>query len=154
MRFLVSAIAIVLMGLIVGAGAGSYLTYNNVMRKVGSIPASPIVLQAKYDREKHRLDYSILNPGTVPLKIVEKAFVFTPGKESKEKGYVVADIPANIVLPPGSVAVVSVDLKKGTQELQVGDVVVTTFTYTHELSKDLYTVVHPFTMEPGKEGEK
>ncbi len=145
MRYLLTAIVIALAGIVVGAGSGSYLTYNNLMRKVGSIPASPIVMQAKYDREKHQINYSILNPGTLPLTIVEKSFVFRPGKETKEKAYVVADIPASITLPPGAVTMVSLKLKEETEELKTGDVVVVTFTYTHPLSRDLYTVVHPFT---------
>ena len=149
MRYLLSALVIALVGIVVGAGSGSYLTYNNVMRKVGSIPASPVVLQAKYDKKKHQIDYSILNPGTLPLTIVEKSFVFRPGKETKEKAYVVADIPANIALPPGAVTMVSLKLKEETEKLKIGDVVVVTFTYTHPLSKDLYTVVHPFTYSEG-----
>ena len=157
MRYLLTAIVIALAGIVVGAGSGSYLTYNNLMRKVGSIPASPIVMQAKYDREKHQINYSILNPGTLPLTIVEKSFVFRPGKETKEKAYVVADIPASITLPPGAVTMVSLKLKEETEKLKVGDVVVVTFTYTHPLSRDLYTVVHPFTyggnLKEKKEGK-
>ncbi len=145
MRYLLNALVIALVGILVGAGSGSYLTYNNVMRKVGSIPASPVVIHAKYDKQRHQIDYSILNPGTLPLTIVEKSFVFSPGKETKEKAYVVADIPANISLPPGAVTIVSLKLKEETEKLKIGDAVVVTFTYTHPLSKDLYTVVHPFT---------
>jgi hypothetical protein len=93
------------------------------------------------------MDYSLLNPGTVPLTIVEKSIVFTPGKESKEKRYVLADIPAQVTLPPGAVTIVSFELKPETEKLKLGDVVVVTFVYKHPLSKDLYTVVHPFTYE-------
>ncbi len=145
MRYLITVLVIALAGMLVGGGAGSYLTYNRVMKAVGSIPASPIVVQAKYNKEKHRMDYSILNPGTVPLTVVEKSIVFTPGEKSKEKEYVLADIPTQVTLPPGAVTIVSFELKPETEKLQLGDVVVVTFVYKHPLSKDLYTVVHPFT---------
>ncbi len=147
MRYLITVLVIALAGVLVGGGAGSYLTYSRVMKAVGSIPASPIVVQAKYNKEKHRMDYSILNPGTLPLTIVEKSIVFTPGEESKEKRYVLADIPAQVNLPPGAVTIVSFELKPETEKLKVGDVVVVTFVYKHPMSKDLYTVVHPFTYE-------
>ncbi len=154
MRFFLLILLIAIGGLLIGGGAGSYLTYTNIMRSIASIPASPIILEAKYERENHRMVYSIHNPGTVPLEIIEKAIVFTPGEQTKEKGYVLANIPADIDLPPGTVTVVNVNLKPETEELQVGDVVVVTFTYRHPLSKDLYTVAHPFELKEKKEESK
>ncbi len=154
MRFLITVLAIALAGLLVGGGAGSYLTYNRVMDTVGKIPASPIVIDAEYKRDEHRMDYSILNPGTVPLTIVEKSIVFTPGKESGEDRYVLADIPTQVTLSPGTVTVVSFELKPETEKLKIGDVVVVTFAYRHPLSKDIYTVVHPFTYEREEEDER
>ncbi|NPB06039.1 MAG: hypothetical protein GXO03_00375 [Aquificae bacterium] len=145
--FLISAL-IALAGLMVGGGTASYLTYNKLIRQFQNIPGSPIILTAVYDKEKHILLYTITNPGTTPLTIVEKALVFTPGKESKEQAYILSNIPANVVLPPLSTVVVELKLKAETEELKPGDVVVATFTYQHPLSDDLYTVVHTFEHGP------
>jgi len=145
MRYFVIGTTIALAGLLVGGGVGSYFTSSKLLKQFQNIPGSPIVLSATYNKDKHLIAYAISNPGTVPITIVEKAFVFTPGKESKEKGYVLSNIPANITIPPLSVAVVELKLKEGTEKLKVGDLVVATFTYKHPLSNDLYTVVHPFT---------
>ncbi|WP_457600148.1 hypothetical protein [Hydrogenivirga sp.] len=152
MRYLLTVLTVAILGLLVGGGSASYLTYSKVMRAVGSIPASPIVVQAEYDREKHQMHYSIMNPGTVPLTVVEKSIVFTPGSKSGEKEYVLADIPADVTLPPGTVTIVTFKLKPKSEKLKLGDVVVVTFAYKHPLSRDIYTVVHPFTY--GKESTK
>jgi len=77
------------LALVLGWSIGGFFTGRNLAKIVASIPASPIVVDAKYDRESHSIAYSILNPGGTPITIVEESFVFTPGKESKEKGYVV-----------------------------------------------------------------
>ncbi|NPB08536.1 MAG: hypothetical protein GXN96_06370, partial [Aquificae bacterium] len=109
---------------------------------------------ATYDKEKHLVRYAISNPGTTPITIIEKAVVFTPGKESKERAYILSDIPANIEIPPLSVVVAEIKLKAETEELKPGDVVVATFTYRHPLSRDLYTVVHSFEHGPKEEKKK
>ncbi|RKQ63642.1 hypothetical protein C7457_0517 [Thermovibrio guaymasensis] len=137
--------------LLLGWAVGTFFTERTVAKAIATIPASPIVLNAKYDKEKHSIFYSILNPGGTPLTVVEESFVFTPGSESKEKGYVVSHIPVHVVLPPGVVTTVELKLKAGTEKLHVGDAVLATFTYVHPLSKDLYSVIHPFTM--GVKGE-
>ncbi|NPA32471.1 MAG: hypothetical protein GXO04_02465 [Aquificae bacterium] len=147
MKYFFIATTIALAGLFVGGGVGSYFTSTKLLKQFQNIPGSPIILNAVYDRERHLIAYSISNPGTVPLTIIEKAFVFTPGKESEEKGYILSGIPANITIPPLSVAVVELKLKEGTQKLRFGDLVVATFTYKHPLSEDIYTLVHPFKYE-------
>ena len=141
---LTTVIAIVL-----GWGIGSFFTQTTVSKVIASIPASPIVLDAKYNKEKHSITYSILNPGGTPLTIVDESFVFTPGKNSKEKAYIVSHVPIHAVLPPGVVTKVELKLKTGTEKLQIGDAVLATFTYIHPLSTDLYTVAHPFKMGIG-----
>lgn len=135
--------------LLLGWAIGTFFTQRTVAKVVATIPGSPIVVDAKYDREKHSIFYSILNPGGMPLTIVEESFVFTPGKESKEKGYVVSHIPVHVVLAPGAITSVELKLKAGTQKLQLGDAVLATFTYVHPLSRDLYSVIHPFEMGVG-----
>ena len=142
-------ILISIIALILGWGIGSFFTQRTVAKVVASIPASPIVVDARYNREKHSITYSILNPGGVPLTIVDESFVFTPGKNSKEQGYIVSHVPVHAVLPPGVVTRVELKLKTGTEKLQIGDAVLATFTYVHPLSPDLYTVAHPFKLGVG-----
>ncbi len=137
--FVTSIIAIFL-----GWGIGSYITYNNTIEKVGKIPASPIITLAEYDKKTHSVLLSILNPGTTPLTVTSKSFVFKPGKETAEKSYEMTNIPANIILPPLTITAVALNLKKNTNALKTGDVVMSTITYTHPLSKDTYTVSHRF----------
>ena len=142
-------ILIAIIALVLGWGIGSFFTQRTVAKVVASIPASPIVVDAKYNREKHSITYSILNPGGLPLTIVDESFVFTPGKNSKEKAYIVSHAPIHAVLPPGVVTRVELKLKAGTEKLQIGDAVLATFTYVHPLSPDLYTVAHPFKLGIG-----
>lgn len=154
MRYLFITVTIALGGFVVGGGSGSYITYDHIMRDVvGGIPASPLVTKAEYDRRKHRIKYSVLNPGTLPLTIVEKGFVFKPGKETEEKAYKVTGLPADVILPPRSTTLVYLKLREGTEALKAGDTVVVTFTYKHLLSEDLYTVTHIFTKRQERGGK-
>ncbi|SMP08080.1 hypothetical protein SAMN06265339_0552 [Desulfurobacterium pacificum] len=136
----------IIVSLLLGWTIGEFFTGRTVAKVIASIPGSPIVVDAKYNKDKHSITYSILNPGGMPLTIVEESFVFTPGKNSKEKAYVVSHIPVHVTLPPGVVTSVELKLKPGTEKLELGDAVLATFTYMQPLSSDLYTVVHPFTM--------
>ncbi len=136
----------VLLAIFLGWGMGSFFTQTSVSKAIATIPASPIIVEAKYHKEEHAIAYSILNPGGMPETIIQEAFVFKPGKETKEKAYVVSNIPVHITLPPGETTEVVMKLKSGTEKLHLGDVVLATFTYVHPLSADLYTVVHSFEM--------
>ncbi len=139
-------IGITVIALVLGWAIGGFFTSASVSKVISSIPGSPIVVDAKYNKNNHTIEYSVLNPGGMELTIVQESFVFKPGKESREKSYIVSDIPVNVKLLPGVVTKVELKLKSGTEALHFGDVVLATFTYTHPLSTDLYTVVHPFTM--------
>jgi hypothetical protein len=139
-------ILIAIASLVLGWAIGEFFTSRTVAKVVASIPGSPIVLNAEYNKKDHSIVYSILNPGGTPLTIVDESFVFTPGSESKEKGYVVSHVPVHVVLPPGITTKVELKLKPGTEKLKIGDAVLATFTYVHPLSNDLYTVIHPFKM--------
>ncbi len=141
------------LSMVVGGAIGGFFTERTVAKVVASIPASPIVLDAQYDREKHSITYTIMNPGGLPLTIVEESFVFTPGKETKEKAYIVSHIPVHSVLAPGVATQVELKLKAGTEKLKLGDAVLATFTYVHPLSSDFYSVVHPFKMGVKGEGK-
>jgi len=138
---------VTIIALTLGWVIGGFFTSTSVAKAIASIPASPIVVDAKYKKDQHTIEYSMLNPGGMPLTIVQESFVFTPGKETKEKSYIVSNVPVNVKLLPGVITKVELKLKPGTEKLQLGDVVLATFTYHHPLSEDLYTVVHSFTME-------
>ncbi len=150
----------VLLALFLGWGIGSFFTETSVSKAIATIPASPIVVEAKYRKAEHAIVYSIFNPGGMPETIVQEAFVFKPGKETKEKAYVVSNVPVHITLPPGETTEVVMKLKSGTEKLHLGDVILATFTYVHPLSADLYTVVHSFEMgvknkkQAAKKGEQ
>jgi len=135
--------------LLLGWGIGEFFAMRSVAKVVSAIPASPIVVDAKYNKDKHSITYSILNPGGTPLTIVDESFVFTPGSKSSQEGYIVSHVPVHVVLPPGVVTKVELKLKAGTEKLKIGDAVLATFTYVHPLSSDLYTVAHPFKMGVG-----
>ncbi len=137
-------IATSLLALVLGWGIGSYITYNNTIETIGKIPASPIVIGAKYDKATHSVIFSVFNPGTLPLYVNSQSFVFKPGKETTQKEYAVENIPVNIPLIPMGITSVALNLKKGTPDLKNGDIVLTTLYYTHPLSKDIYSVSHKF----------
>ena len=150
-----------LIALVLGWGVGSYITYNNTVEAMGKIPASPLIVKSVYDKGEHSVVFSFYNPGTLPLTITSESFIFKPGKETKQKGYEMANIPAHIVLPPMTITLVSLKLKKGTEKLKLGDVVMATLHYVHPLSTDVYTISHRFelggkndTFKGKKEGEK
>ena len=138
---------IALLGLIIGFSAGGYLTANRVIRAVEQIPASPIVLDTVYDKEQNQLALSIMNPGPMPLHLQNHSITFTPGSETDEAAYVVSNIPMDVTIPPFEVAIVVVNLKEHTADLQVGDLVTVSVFYTHPLSPDVYSVIHPYIYE-------
>ncbi len=139
---------LLLLGLAVGWGSGSFLTRSRVLRTVQNIPASPIVMHIAYDTATNALGFSVLNPGLVPLRMEAADFIFTPGSHTQEPAYVVNRLPLQTELPPQTVTVVMVPLKEGAALLQEGDVVLTTLTYTHPLADALYTVVAAYTQGP------
>jgi hypothetical protein len=144
--FLISSI----LAIILGWGIGSYITYNNTIEAIGKIPGSPIVVNAEYDKKNHRVVFSVLNPGTVPIYIKAQSLVFKPGKQTKQEAYAIQNIPVDIPLVPMGLTSVNINLKKGTPALQIGDVVMITLHYVHPLSKDIYSVVHSFEFSKNK----
>ncbi len=145
---------IALLGLFIGFSAGGYLTTNRVMRAVEQIPASPLVLDTVYDKEQNQLALSILNPGPLPLRLQNHTITFTPGSETEEAAYVVSNIPMDVTIPPFEMAIVVINLKEHTADLQVGDLVTVSIFYTHPLSPDVYTVIHPYAYEQSSEQPK
>ncbi len=143
-------ILVCFLAILLGWAIGSFFTGRQFARSIAKLPGSPIVLNARFDKKSHSVIYSILNPGGTPLTIVEESLIFTPGKLSKQPAYIISSIPANQIIPPQKVVEVKVNLKAGTEDLKLGDVVLVTFTYTHPLSKDVYTVVHKFIMGMSK----
>jgi hypothetical protein len=139
--------------LTLGWSIGSFFTQRSASKVLANLPASPIVLKAQYVKKKHAIDYSIFNPGGVPLTIIEESFVFTPGNHTTQKAYLVSDVPVKVVLPPQATTSVELKLKAGTKHLKLGDAVLATFTYIHPLSRDFYTVAHTFKMKKAKGGK-
>ncbi len=138
-------LVIALLGLFIGFGAGGYLTSNRILRSVEQIPASPVVLDAVYDKEQNQLALSIMNPGPLPLNLLNYTIAFTPGSETEEAAYVVSNIPIDLTIPPFEVVTVLVNLKEQTEKLAVGDLVTVSVFYTHPLSPDVYSIIHPYT---------
>lgn len=136
---------IALLGLFIGFGAGGYLTANRVITAMEQIPASPIVLNAVYEKEQNQLALSVFNPGPVPLRLQSYSITFTPGSESDEAAYIVSEIPIQLDLPPFDAVTVFVNLKEQTAALAVGDLVTVSIFYTHPHSPDVYSVIHPYT---------
>jgi len=142
-----SLILTAVVALIVGLGAGAYLGASRAYAALKEVPASPIVRSAEYDKAKNELVFELFNPGVLPLTLVDESVVFTPGAKSTEKGYALAAVPLDVALPGGAALKVQLALKADSEELKPGDVVAGTITYTHPLSKDVYSVTHLFKME-------
>ena len=147
-------IVVTIVAIFLGWTIGSFFTGTTVAKAISSIPASPIIVDAKYDKDSHSIDYSILNPGGTEITIIQQSFIFKPGKESKEKGYIVSNVPENLKLPPGVITKLQLRLKKGTEKLKLGDIVLSTFSYIHPLSPDVYTIAHSFEMGKVKTKKK
>jgi len=139
-----SLIIALLVALVVGLGAGAYIQSSRAKALLSSIPPSPVVLSAEYQKEKKQVVFEVYNPGFLPLLLVDQSVVFTPGPESKEKAYALAAVPLNLSLPAQGTVRVTLALKPESEELKAGDVVAGTLTYTHPLSMDLYAVTHAF----------
>ncbi len=145
---------IALLGLIIGFEAGGYIVRNRVLRTVENIPASPIIVGTEYQKDKNQLIFSVLNPGPTPLTLQEYTITFAPGKKTEQEAYVMSHIPLGVTIRPFEVAVAVIKLKKEALPLEVGDVVTTSLFYTHPLSQDIYTVIHPYLYEKAPGGEQ
>ncbi len=139
-------IIVALVSIFLGWTIGNFFTTTTLSKAIAQIPASPIILSAEYNKKEHSITYSILNSGGTEVKIVQQSFIFKPGKESNEKGYIVSNIPVNIKLNPGVITKLEMKLKKGTEKLHIGDIVLSTFSYVHPLSTDIYTIAHSFEL--------
>ncbi len=145
---------IAILGLVVGFGAGGYIVHNRVLRTVENIPASPIIAGVEYNRNDNQLVFSVLNPGPTPLQLIDYSITFAPGKETEQKSYYISHVPLGVTVRPFEVAVAVIKLKEGATPLKVGDVVTTSLFYTHPLSQDIYSVIHPYVYESKqKEGQ-
>lgn len=108
------------------------------------IAPAPVVTAARYDKEEGALVLRVLNPGLVPVQIVDQSLAFKPGEQSKQSAYVLAALPLNVEVAPLSELEVQLKLKPGSQDLAVGDVLAATVTFTHPFSQDLYALTHVF----------
>jgi hypothetical protein len=142
--------------LILGFAAGSFSAGSRARAAVEAartlaegIPPSPVVTAARYDKENRSLVLRVLNPGLVPLRLVDQSLVFQPGAASQQAAYALAALPLGVEVPALSELEVRLNLKPESEALAVGDVLAATVSYTHPFSKDLYALTHVFEVTPG-----
>jgi len=141
-RTLTTAILVTVLGVLVGMGIGGFVTYQSVKGYVQSVPGSPIVVGADYKKDKNALVLTVFNPGGLPLTVLTGDVLFKP-KEGK--GYAVANIPLNTVIPGGSVVALVINLKKD-QVVKEGDLIRGGFTYRYPYIGQVYYTSYPLTV--------
>jgi len=143
---IVLPIVMVFIGLFAGFYFGVYKTAVAVagcQMEKALIAPSPVISQSLYDEKKHQLKLTIVNPGGMPIELLDKSLVLKPANAKRQPVLIMSSIPLNIVLPPYST--MELDLKLGnTTGFVVGDVLETTLTYMLPVSNDVYAVVHRF----------
>jgi len=139
------------LALLLGFAVGSFSAASRARAAVkaaeelaAGIPPSPVVTAARYDKANRSLVLRVLNPGLVPLQLVNQSLVFKPGAQSEEAAYALAALPLGLEVGPLSELEVRLKLKPESRELAAGDVLAATVTYTHPFSKDLYALTHVF----------
>jgi hypothetical protein len=132
------------LGLVVGWGAGAYLSNANLKATISAMPASPVVVASRYDNKTKTLVLTFSNPGGQPINILGKTIAFQP---QKGKGYEVAymNFEQPLVVPPFSVEKMRVQMRADTEDLLDGDVIATTIRYAYPQVPDLYDMTHIFT---------
>ena len=151
-RTLTTVVLTVLVGLMVGMGVGGFITYTSTAKYVQSVPGAPIVVGAKYDKEKNAMVLDVFNSGGLPITITSSGLVFKP---KKGEGYTIANIPVNIVVPGGTITRVEIKLKENSQ-VQNGDILVGTLVYTYPYIPQIYsttfnlTVGKPYSASPSE----
>ncbi|WP_457637735.1 hypothetical protein [Oceanithermus sp.] len=137
--------------LLLGFAIGSFSAMSRARAAVttaealaAGIPPSPVVTSARYDKANDQLVLRVLNPGLVPVKLIDQSLVFKPGAASQQEAYALTAIPLGVEIAPLSEVEVELKLKPESKKLEVGDVVAASVSYTHPFSKDLYVLTHVF----------
>jgi len=143
-RTLTTALVVIIVGLLLGMGIGGFITYNSTKHYLQVVPGAPIVVGASYDREQNRLNLDIFNPGGLPIVVDSTSLIFKP---QKGNGYVLANIPSQVVIPPTTITRLVLNLRQDTKgKVQIGDILVGGFTYHYPAIKQIYTTSYTLTV--------
>ncbi len=139
------------LALLLGFAVGSYSAASRARAAVAAaenlatgIPPSPVVTSARYDKAGGALVLKVLNPGLVPLRLIDQSLVFKPGAGSEQEAYALAALPLGVEVPPLAELEVRLKLKSDSEDLVVGDVLAASVSYTHPYSNDVYMLTHLF----------
>ncbi|NPB04807.1 MAG: hypothetical protein GXO08_00265 [Aquificae bacterium] len=138
---LTTAVLVSIVGVLLGMGLGGFITYRGLQGLIESVPGSPVVVGAEYDRAANELVLTVFNPGGLPLTVLNGDLVFKP---AEGEGYSVANVPINTVIPGQSVATLRIRLKE--QTVKPGDVIKGGFTYRYPYIGQLYYTSYPLTV--------
>ncbi len=141
-RTLLTAIATVAVGLLVGMGVGGFLAYSSTSKYIQSIPGAPIVVGAKYDSNRNALVLDIFNSGGLPVIVSSSGLVFKPAKGN---GYEIANIPVSLTVPGGAMARVELKLKENTAAKK-GDLISGTLVYGYPYIPQVFTTTFSLTV--------
>jgi len=140
-----------LLALALGFAVGSYSAASRARAAIATaealaagIPPSPVVTAARYDKANSALVLRILNPGLVPVQLIDQSLVFKPGAASAQEAYALTALPLGVEIAPLSELEVQIKLKPESEDLAVGDVLAASVSYTHPYSGDLYVLTHVF----------
>ncbi len=147
-------IVFTLLALLVGWGTGSYLTSARATAALANLPAAPVVLSAAYDKQDRRLTLTVSNPGLVPIELLDKTLVFRPASGKGGWELARAPLPGGVVeLAPGSIEALVLELKEGSPDLKIGDVLASSLTYRYANLPDLYQLTHLYRSGSGSDGK-
>lgn len=108
------------------------------------IAPSPIVTDSSYNEKKHELSLTVVNPGSMPILLLNKTLVLKPADIKKQPLLVTTSLPLSVTLPAHGEVELKLQLGQAGSWFVIGDVLETTLTYSLPVSKDVYAVVHRF----------
>ena len=108
------------------------------------IAPSPIVTNSSYNEQKHELSLTVINPGIMPILLLNKTLVLKPANTKKQPILIATSLPLDITIPAYGKIKLKLHLGQAGSWFVVGDVLETTLTYSLPVSKDIYAVVHRF----------
>ena len=108
------------------------------------IAPSPIVTYSSYNEKKHELSLTVVNPGSMPILLLNKTLVLKPVDVKKQPLLLATSLPLGVSIPAYGKVDLDLQLGQAASWFVVGDVLETTLTYSLPVSKDVYAVVHRF----------
>jgi hypothetical protein len=143
-RTLVTAVLVTIVGVLVGMGIGGFVTYKGVSSLIKSIPGSPVVVGAQYDKDQNALVLNVFNPGGLPMVVETTSLIFKP---KNGQGYALANIPANVTVPGGAIVQLVIKLKAESKgKVQIGDILQGGFTYRYPGIPQTYFTSYPLVV--------